>query len=238
MRKFFLLAVALLACGVMQAATFDPKDILNGLKGTGTASQQTDDNTSDNDSGNGGILGAIGGFINNIAANSKFSVDDLVGTWNYTSPAVSFKSENALMNIGGAGAATAVESKLEPYYTRLGFNKTTLTVAEDHTFILKLGLIQLKGTVEKDTEDTGLVFNFSAFGKISLGKVSANATKAGNTLNLTFEATKLVQLLTKISSVLNSTALNTLSSLLNSYDDIYIGFKLKKTADAAAQTTK
>ncbi|MDE6468924.1 MAG: DUF4923 family protein [Muribaculaceae bacterium] len=236
MRKFFILAVTLFACGVMHAAGFDPKDILNGLKGTGSASQQTEGSTSDNDSNGGGILGALGGFINNIAANSKFSVDDLVGTWDYTSPAVSFKSENALMNIGGAGAATAVESKLEPYYNRLGFNKTTLTVAEDHTFILKLGLIQLKGTVEKDTEDTGLVFNFSAFGKISLGKVSANATKAGNTLNLTFEATKLVQLLTKISSVLNSTALNTLSSLLNSYDDIYIGFKLKKTANASATT--
>ena len=219
MKKFITTVLLALVVSASSYA-FDIKDLFGGKETTETES------TSGSDNGSSGILGAIGSFVNSVTANSNFSVDDLVGTWNYTSPAVTFDSENALKNVGGAAAATAVESKLEPYYTRLGFDKTSLVVDADHNFTLKMGLLTLKGTIEKD--DEGMVFSCSAFGKVSLGQVRANATKSGSTLNLTFDATKMVQLLTKVSSVLNSTALNTLTTLLNSYDGIYMGFKLKK----------
>lgn len=221
MKKIILTALAL---GITASASaFDPKDLLGNL---GKLSGDTTKTTGDEQSG--GLLGSLGSLIGNVVANNKFSIDDLVGTWNYASPAVSFQSENALMKIGGAGAATAVENKLAPYYQRLGFNKTTLTVDAEHNFTLKMGLLTLQGTVEKDEEDNGLVFNFNAFGKVSLGKVKANATKAGKTLNLTFDATRLIQMLTKISSKLNISTLKTLSTLLNNYDGIYIGYKLKQ----------
>lgn len=222
----FLLG-ALLTCATAQASTFDPKDILNHLRGDSTSTSGDNKGSGDSDGGAGGILGAIGSFVNNAVANKNFSVDDLVGSWSYTSPAVSFQSDNALKKIGGAGAATAVEEKLEPYYKRLGFNRTSLEVDAEHNFTLKMGVLTLKGTIEKDEEDQMLVFHFNAFGKVSLGSVKANATKAGSTLNLTFDATRMVQILTKVSSVLNSSALNTLTTLLNSYDGIYMGFKLK-----------
>ena len=222
-----ILLGAILACASAQASTFDPKDILNHLRGDSTSTSADNKGSGESDGGAGGILGAIGNFVNNAVANKNFSVDDLVGSWSYTSPAVSFQSDNALKKIGGAGAATAVEDKLEPYYKRLGFNRTSLEVDAEHNFTLKMGVLTLKGTIEKDEEDQMLVFHFNAFGKVSLGSVKANATKAGFTLNLTFDATRLVQILTKVSSVLNSSALNTLTSLLNSYDGIYIGFKLK-----------
>lgn len=213
----------LTACALLcapAAYAFDPSELLNALKGDSTS-------TAGSQSAGGGVLDAIGGVVSNVLANAKFSVDDLVGTWTYTSPAVSFKSDNALKNIGGAGAATAVESKLEPYYKRLGFNKTTLTVADDHSFTMKMGALSLSGTIEKD--DSGnLTFNFSAFKKVSLGKVAAHATKVGNTLNLTFDATRMIELLTKVSSVLNVSSLNAVTSLLSSYDGIYMGFKLKR----------
>ncbi|MDE6134752.1 MAG: DUF4923 family protein, partial [Muribaculaceae bacterium] len=135
------------------AAAFDPSALLNALRGDSTATVENS-SEKENSSGNssGGILGALGGFINNTIANNKFTVDDLVGSWSYVSPAVSFQSDNALMKIGGAGAATAVESKLEPYYKTLGFNRMTLTVADDHSFEMKLGILILKGTVEKDDD--------------------------------------------------------------------------------------
>lgn len=222
MKKIILSALA--ASVAASASAFDPKDLLGNLgKLNGDTTTTTDDSQS-----TGGVLGSLGSLIGNVVANNKFSIDDLVGTWSYSSPAVSFQSENALMKIGGAGAATAVENQLAPYYQRLGFTNTSLTVDADHNFTLKMGLLVLKGTVEKDEEDNGLVFNFNAFGKISLGKVKANATKAGKTLNLTFDATRLIQMLTKISSKLNIKTLSTLSTLLNNYDGIYIGYKLKQ----------
>lgn len=225
MKKNIIAIVALTIICSLNASAFDPKDLLNGLKAAATSSSSSkteDTNTSS------GILGALGSFINNTLSNNEFTVDDLVGTWNYASPCVSFKSENALMKIGGAGAATALEGKLEPYYKKLGFTATSLVVDEEHNFKLKLGVVTLEGTIEKEEES--LVFNFSAFKTIPLGKLSANATKLGTTLNLTFDATKLIQLLTKISSYLNVSTINTLGSLLNSYDGVFIGFKLNQKA--------
>lgn len=221
MKKIILSALA--ASVAASASAFDPKDLLGNLGKLNGDTTTTGDSQS-----TGGVLGSLGSLIGNVVANNKFSIDDLVGTWSYSSPAVSFQSENALMKIGGAGAATAVENQLAPYYQRLGFTNTSLTVDADHNFTLKMGLLVLKGTVEKDEEDNGLVFNFNAFGKISLGKVKANATKAGKTLNLTFDATRLIQMLTKISSKLNIKTLSTLSTILNNYDGIYIGYKLKQ----------
>lgn len=205
----------MLFLGAISAGAVDPRDILRGLSSKSDSTAQNSD------------LGAIGNIIGNLTSNNKFTVDDLVGSWTYTGPAVSFASDNALKNIGGAAAATAVETKLEPYYKRLGFTKTTLTVNEDHSFEMKMGVIQFKGTIEK-TDDGNLKFNFSALGR-NLGTVAAHATKSGNTLNITFDSTKMVKMLTTVSSKLNISTLKTLSSLLNAYDGIYMGYKMTKT---------
>ena len=152
---------------------------------------------------------------------------DLTGTWNYSSPAVTFKSDNALQKVGGVAAATAIEEKLAPYYKTTGFDAMVLTVADDFTFTMKLRRGTLKGTISKG-DDGNLVFAFNAFGKINLGKVSAFAAKSGNTLTLTFDVTKLISLLKTVSSVANIKSLSTLSTLLSSYDGLYAGFKLKR----------
>lgn len=215
MKKIILAIYAMLFLGAISAGAVDPRDILRGLS-----------SKSDSTAQNSG-LGAIGNIIGNLTSNNKFTVDDLVGSWTYTGPAVSFASDNALKNIGGAAAATAVETKLEPYYKRLGFTRTTLTVNQDHSFEMKMGVIQFKGTIEK-TDDGNLKFNFSALGR-NLGAVAAHATKSGNTLNITFDSTKMVKMLTTVSSKLNISTLKTLSSLLNAYDGIYMGYKMTKT---------
>lgn len=196
------------------------KDILGNLAG----SVASGDSTSSSNP-----LGKLGSILGNVVANDKFTIDDLVGKWDYVSPAVSFQSDNALKKIGGAGAATAVEDKLAPYYKTLGLTRTSLTVDAEHNFTMKLGVAQLKGTIEKDDESGDLIFAFNAFGKVSLGKVSAHATKAGSTLNLTFDATRLVQILTKVAGVLNNATLKAVTDLVNSYDGIYMGFKLKES---------
>lgn len=220
--KFITLCIAaIISLSSITAEAQSLKDILGGLAGSAAGSSDSTRTSSSNP------LGALGSILGNVIANDKFTVDDIVGSWNYSSPAVSFQSDNALKKIGGAGAATAIEDKLAPYYKTIGLTGTTLTVEADHSFTMKLGVAQLKGTVEK-AEDGGLVFAFNAFGKVSLGKVSAHATKVGSTLNLTFDATKLIQILTKVAGVLNNSTLKAVTNLVNSYDGIYIGFKLNK----------
>lgn len=226
MKKSAICVIMALALTFGQAGAFDLKDLFG--KSNTTTESSADDNSD-------GILGALGSFIGNMTANKNFTVDDIAGQWTYSSPAVSFKSENALKNVGGAAAATAVENKLAPYYKTLGFMRTTLTIAKDHTFTMKMGIIPLKGTVEK-TEDGRLEFTFTGITGRSIGKVDAVATKSGSTLNLTFDATKFINILTSVAGKLNISTLNTLASLLNGYDGIYMGFRLKYTAEAPETT--
>ncbi len=217
MKKIILAALTLVLAMGANASSFDLKDLLGGSNSSEESSQ----------SSGSGILDAISGIATNLTSTSNFSVDDIIGTWNYSAPAVSFKSDDALKKIGGAGASAAVEAKLKPYYSKAGLEALVLTVEEDHSFTMKMKFGTLKGTIEKD-EDNNLVFSFSAFGKVSLGKVNAQAVKSGSTLTLTFDASKLIAILEKVSSVVKINSLSTISSLLSSYDGIYMGFKLKK----------
>ena len=212
-KTFIALAFAAV-CSLSASATGDLKDILNSV---------TSGSSSDKGSN---PLGAIGNAISNLTASSKFEIEDLRGTWVYSSPAVTFKSDNALQKVGGAAAATTIENKLAPYYQKAGITALKLTVDEKNNFTMQLKKGSLKGTVSKD-ENGNLQFNFNAFGKIKLGKISAYATKSGKTLNLTFDVSKLISIVKTVSSVSGISSLNTISSLLSSYDGIYAGFKLK-----------
>lgn len=192
----------------------------------------------------GNPLEALGGIVSAFTATSKFEIADIQGTWSYQAPAVSFQSDNALNKIGGVAASAAIESKLEPYYERLGLNTIVLTVDADGNFLMKIKGVSLKGTITKESDEGALTFNFSAVGKVSLGKISAQATKsATNVLTLTFDASKAIAVADKVASVANIQTLKTVSDLLKSYDGIYAGAKLKKTSSntdtgAASSTTE
>lgn len=168
--------------------------------------------------------------VQNITASSNFEAKDLVGTWNYSSPAVSFKGDNALANVGGAAASTTIEDKLAPYYQKAGFQNSQLVVKDDLSFTWKIGSFTLTGTIEKPN-DGNLVFNFSALGKVSIGKVECYATKSGSTVSLTFDASKILSIAQKISSISSNSTFKSVNSLLSNYKDMYLGAKLKRASN-------
>lgn len=176
----------------------------------------------------GGLLQNAGKVIQEVAATDNFAATDLIGTWSYVSPGVSFKSENALANVGGAAAGTTIENKLAPYYTKLGIDKMVMTVNDDLTFSIQLAKVKLTGTIAKDEKTKQLVFNFSAYQKVSLGKVNCIAKKSGSSLCLTFDASKVMALAKKVSSVAGNSSFQTINSLLSNYQGLYVGARLNK----------
>lgn len=187
-------------------------------------------------SGNG--LSGIGDAITSMVANKNFELKDLVGEWSYSSPAVTFVSDNALQKVGGAAAATALEAKIKPYYEKFGFTGFTLSVAEDYSFTMKVRNIPLKGTIEKDETSGNLLFHFSAFKKMNLGTVAADASKSGSTLILTFDMTKLISIAEKVSSISGNSTAKALSGVLSSYDGLFAGFKLSRHGEAPSSSTE
>lgn len=175
----------------------------------------------------GNIIGESGSnIIDNILKTDKLEVEDLAGTWKSQGPAVSFKSENLLNQAGGVAAATTIEEKLAPYYKKAGLENATFTFTKEGevTITLKNGK-KVKGTVTKGDEEGVFIFQFGNLKNI--GKVTAYVSK-GTTLSIMFDATKLMSLVQAIAKYSGNSTINTLSSLLNSYDGVYAGFKLAK----------
>lgn len=175
----------------------------------------------------GSLLDKVKSTAQNLTSTSSFQATDLVGNWKYVSPAVSMKGDNILANIGSAAGASTIEDKLSPYYQKIGLQKSTLDVAEDMTFTFTLGAVKLTGTIEK-AKDTDLTFHFKAFGKVSIGSVSCMATKSGNTVNLTFDAQKLLSLLQTISSKTSNSSIKSINAILSNYKDLYLGMKMTR----------
>lgn len=190
------------------ASAFDIRDIFGGA-------------------GAGDILSGIQSTIENATAEKSFTIDELKGTWKYSSPGVQFDSQNSLEKLGGAAAGATIENKLAPYYRKAGITSMVLTVDNAHNFTIKIKNITLKGTIAKGTNNK-LIFNFQAFGKMNLGKVNCMATKSGNMLNLCFDVRRMVEILNKVSSVVKNSSYASLVNLLSKYDGIYVGAKMRR----------
>lgn len=199
-----------------------------GKSGENTSSSSGGTSSETSESKGGGLGEALGSMLGSMIATDKFNVEELIGTWNYKSPAVGFASDNALKKIGGAAASTALESKLEPYYKQVGLNSVKLTVDKDLKFTMAIKGIKLTGTISKD-ENNQLVFAFG-MGKMKLANVKAIARKAGKKLDIVFDATKLMTVLDAVSKVAKLQSLTALNSLLQQYDGLYLGFKMEAEA--------
>lgn len=188
--------------------------LLGGLKdaATGASSSSTGD--------------AIGGLLNGLLGTDKISPESMVGTWAYTAPAVCFQSENFLQKAGGAAAAGTIEGKLAPYYKKFGVDKLTLTVDKDMKFTMTNGKLSASGTIV--IEDKDVYFNFTAAGKIKLGKIRTYVTQSGSEMSVMFDVSKLMAVVKGVSSITGNTTIATATKLLESYDGICAGFKLKK----------
>ena len=222
MFRLFVSILLFLSAGVTVAHA-EPQNIKDALSRLAGGKSDTTQSKS------GGLLDAIGGLF-----GGKTKIADMVGTWQYKSPAVSFKSDNLLKKAGGAAASAVVENTLAPVYRTTGFDRMVFTVAADSSFTMKVKMVTLKGKITTDVpkgSEANFMFDFKIAGKMSIGKMEAYVSKSGNNLSLTFDVTKLMNLISKAGSISGNSSLKTLSKLLESYDGMCAGFELRKSAE-------
>lgn len=174
----------------------------------------------------------IGNMIQGVLMKSDLEVSDLAGQWKVSGPAVSFKSENFLKKAGGVAAASVVEKKIEPYFSRLGLNGALLNIDSQGNFSLKTKLMTLQGTITKGNDES-FIFNFKAFGQMSLGQIPAHIQKTSTAMDVMFDSTKIKSMAQMLAKVLNMKTLTTVTSLLDSYEGIYIGMSTEYCGKAA-----
>lgn len=217
MKKLFLILISTFCISTVQAQSSGLGDLLNKLKSGSSGSSESSSST----------ISTIGNILGNLTSTDKLEVSDMVGEWSYSSPAVKLKGDNALENVGGAAASSTVEAKLSSYYSKLGINQMKMTVNTDSSFTMTIKKVNLKGTISKG-EDGFFVFKFNSFGKINIGKINAYVNKSSNNLSVMFDATKLISIVKKVSDLSKNSTIKTASDLLSKYEGIYIGVKLKQ----------
>ena len=190
--------------------------VLGGLLGGGTTTGSSSTGSS-----------IINGILNNVIGSATFSQADLCAhTWKYSKPGCAFTSENLLVKAGGEIAASKIEEDLSKYYSKFGFSKsnTYFTFKTDGTFAAKIDGKSWNGTYTFDEKThaiqlKGLLLSASGF-----------ATRTTNGISLLFEQKKLLTLI-KTRSKLNltgSTTMSAVSSIVDNYDGVRIGFEMTK----------
>lgn len=183
----------------------------------------------------GGLLGGgtttgssiINGILNNVIGSATFSQADLCAhTWKYSKPGCAFTSENLLAKAGGEIAASKVEEDLSKYYSKFGFSNsnTYFTFKTDGTFAAKIDGKSWNGTYTFDEKThaiqlKGLLLSASGF-----------ATRTANGISLLFEQKKLLTLVKTLSklNLTGSTTMSAVSSIVDNYDGVRIGFEMRK----------
>lgn len=193
--------------------------------------------SSNSSSTTGNVLGNI---IEGVFTKTDITVADIAGSYSSNGPAVTFKSENFLQKAGGLAAAGVIEGKLAPYYKKYGLDNLTLTINNDETFTMQAKALRLSGKIVRDDAKGTFEFQFSAFGKIKLGSLTAYIEKSGSNINLMFDATKLKNFMSSLTKYFNSQMIKAVGSILDQYEGLCVGFKMQRTGnatDAPATTT-
>lgn len=230
-----IITAVILAFTGMPVCAQNLSDILGGLgEALGGNGQSSQNQTGQNNNGGSSTLGNI---LEGVFSSSNITVSDMAGVWTSNGPAVCFQSDNFLQKAGGIAAASMIESKLSPYYNQYGLNGAVMTINTDGTFLMKLKNITLKGNITQTTEKGVFQFTFTALGSVKLGSIKTYVQKSYNTLSVMFDASKLKNLISGIAKIVNIQIVKTLTSILDSYQGLCVGFRMERTGNVNGQTT-
>lgn len=159
------------------------------------------------------------------ATGGKLTEAAIVGKWEYAAPGVRMGSSDTLSNLAGAAVETTIEGKLATAYEKVGIKAGICHIEfkEDDTFVMTLkSTTTINGTYTYEASTHAITMNM---GKMNIPFTGYAYIDGGN-FELVFPANKLVQFMTTIGSKISS--FSSITSMLQNYDEVYLGFQFKK----------
>ena len=155
---------------------------------------------------------------------------DIAGTWEYTGSAVEFTSDNAIMSATSGLVSSQIEEKLNVYLEKIGLRQGTFSYEfkTDSTFTTTFNKMKFPGTYSFSEEAGTIILDYGATDRLKGFSITTQASLSSSELNLMFNADKILEFLSKISSSTGESSLSLLTSLVDQYDGLKIGFKLTK----------
>lgn len=180
----------------------------------------------------GDVLNAIGsqqgsnvaqGLTSVFSSSKQATAEKIVGTWNYTEPAIVFTSDNILAKAASKIAANKVESKLQEQLSKYGIKpgSFTMTFNEDGTFSETLKGKTTKGRWE--VKDSKLILTV-----VGVKAISITTQIDGKDLQFVTDATKLLNLFKTIGAKSSNSSIKTVASLMKSVNGMQAGITMRK----------
>lgn len=197
--------------GSVNAGAQSLQDILGGLVG-GTTSSSTS---------TGGDL--LSGLVSILSGKNNATEKTIVGTWEYTEPAIVLSSDNMLTNVAAKAAANNIETKLQSYLTKYGIKPgaMSITFSEDGKFTEKIGSKTTTGTWK--LEDGQLVITY---GKVK--PVAITTQVEGKKLLIVTDATKLLGLMQTLGAKSSNSTISTVTTLMKGVNGMQCGLTFVK----------
>ncbi len=213
-----------------QSAQSGLSNLVGKLTGTSSGTAET-------------ITNVLGSLLGN---SMTLSENMLEGTWNYVGTSCVLESDEALSNIGGTLVTSKVEEKLDTYLAKVGVKEGSCSFTFIGTDSCKFSIAgrDIKGHYTLDAKEKKINFSFY-YGRLSM---TSYVTYDLTSLNIVFNADKLLSLVQKVmgtvadnsdkyAGALSSSSatagattatIGTITSLLNNYNGMMLGMKLKR----------
>jgi len=172
------------------------------------------------------LKGAATAAVDQVVSST--TTVSLPGTWSYNGCAIAATTDNMLTTLAANAGTASIETKVDEALAKVGIKAgvATFTFSEDGNFTFACGKVSLPGTWE--VKESAVTLNFSKLINI---KISGTVKATGTGCELMFDATKFLNLVQKIVTVLGKTSNSTIAALATSVSSISgleLGFKLSK----------
>ena len=148
----------------------------------------------------------------------------LNGEWKYNGPSVGVSGKNVLAGIAKPLAKSKMKKKLKKAFKSIGLEKArpSFIFNNDGTCAISMFGAKVKGNYNYNPSTEKLTVKWHGI------PLTANLKRDGKKLHMTFEADKLISLITLMGRFSDSSTIKALTQLLDNYEDVMVGFELKK----------
>lgn len=214
MNKFFkkvAIMAVMLMCGINANAQLDLGSILSSVVSGTTSSSSTS------------ATDIISNLTSVFSSSKQASKNSLVGTWEYSEPAIVFTSDNILAKAASKIAANKIESKLQTTLNKYGIKQGSMAITfnEDGTFSETLAGKTLSGTWSVSNQKLSLTYG-------GIKSVNITTQLDGSNLQIVTDASKLLKLTKSLGAKSSNSTISTVTSLMKSVNGMQAGLTLVK----------
>lgn len=175
---------------------------------------------------NGGVKSVVESVVDQLDVIPKI----IEGNWTFSGSAVKFTGDNMLMNAASELAVGKVEDTLNEYLAKVGIKEGlfSYTFNEDGTFSTSFNQAKFPGQYTFSQQEKTLELDYGKNEKLKGIALKTNVSVGASTMQLLFNADKLLEFISKITSSVGDSKLGALTSLLDQYDGMQIGFELTR----------